>query len=276
MFELQRTEVKCTSTSTNSENMGGGDETRLGISLYIEFQGSNEYLDQFDPKLRPALYERAGDDAQEDLTGHLPALKFKLDKPLHWPYIGQGYTAVIHPEFDVNEELQLKDCKLDKFQFALHGDGVVGYKFRVYANPNLDDVGPLCALEKHTLQLSLIPPSVAPVDERVDEQAEPSPQADLLDAPAQEAAPAVEDKPRKAKAKPVLLTDEEREIDVLYPRALAAVRATGNPSANALQLELKTTFNHALRLLARMADEGVIVERAGEYVLAEEAEALGA
>ncbi len=252
MFALEKVEVKCTSASTNSENQGQSEDTRLGLSLYVEYQGSNEFLDMFDAKLRPALYERAANDSQEDLTGHLPTPKFKLEKPIAWPLVCLGYTAIIHPEFSVNDEIEIEDCKVDKFHFTMQNDGVVGFKFRIYLHPDLDIVGPLAALEKHELQLSLIPPKVVPSaeSETVDEE---SPQRDMLD--------------EEDDSDPM-----QREVDVLYPRAVAAVRATGNPSATALQLELKTDFNHAALLLSRMFDEGVIENdpETGEYVVCEE------
>lgn len=246
MFEIQKIEVTCTSASTNSENQGSGGDTKLGMSMYVEFLGNNEMLDKFDPKLRPSLYESAGNGQQQDLTGHLPTLKFKLDKPICWPYVGLGYGALLHTEFDVNEPFIIEDCKVDKFQFSLKDDAVVGFKFRIYFHPGLEDVGPLCALEKHKVTLTLTPPDVVDQPEP-EEQSEESPQGDLL-----------------ADA-----DDESSEVDVMYPRAVASVRATGNPTASSLQNELRIGFVHAAKLLARMEEEGVIHkdEEAGEYVV---------
>ena len=246
MFELSEAVVNCTSASTNSEKQGD-DETRLGMSLYFEFQGSNEFLDRFDPKLRPALYERAANDAQEDLTGHLPKRKFALASPLEWPYVGLGYSAIIHADLDFSDSIEIEDCKVDKFKFTIKDEGATGFKFRVYFHPDLDQVGPLCALEKHELTLSLTPPAVQPVSDSA--KKEESPQQDLL---------ASND-------------DDDKPVDVLYDKAVAAVRATANPTPSALQTELKISFNDAAVYLSRMADEGVIEkdEATGEYVVAE-------
>ena len=246
MYSIDRTECRATSVSTNSENQGNSGETKLGLSIYVEYRASNEELDKFDSKLRPALYEGAANDAQQDFTGHLPNPKFKLAKPICWPYVGSGYSAVIHPQFDINDEIQIDDVKLDKFQFTIEDEGIVVIKHRIYLHPTLEQVGPLCALEKHDLILSLIPPKVQP---RSDEPGEESPQQDLLAS-----------------------NDEaDKPVDVLYDKAVAAVRATANPTPSALQTELKISFNEAAVYLSRMADEGVIEkdEATGECLVVE-------
>jgi hypothetical protein len=250
MFDMNQLECHVNSVSTNSENMGAGGETKLGMSIYVEFLGTNELLDKFDTKLRPALYEKAANDAQEDLTNHLPALKFKLSKPLCWPYVGSGYTAGIQTVLDLAEAINLEDCKVDKFQFAVQDEGRVGYKLRLYVHPTLEQVGPLCALEKHDIKLTLTPPKISEQQPPAESE-EPSAQGDLLDT-----------------------APPETGDDVLYPRAVAALRATGNPTASALQAELKIGFNHAAQLLSRMFDDGIIAKNDdGEYFVVAEAAA---
>lgn len=246
MFEMNSVAVRCTSVSTNSENQGNSGETKLGMSIYVEFLASNEELDKFDAALRPAFYKAAANGQQEDLTGHLPLPKFKLAKPICWPYVGAGYGATIHPEFDVNEPFEIEDVKVDKFQFAINDEGIVGYKFRLYFHPHLDDVGPLCALERHEIKLTLTPPAVS---QSVQEPEEQSPQDELFGDNGESSA----------------------ETDVLYKRACAAVIATGNPTASALQTELKIGFNHAAQLLAQMEADGVIFkdDDSGEWVVNE-------
>jgi DNA translocase FtsK/SpoIIIE-like protein len=250
MFSLEEVVCKCTSASTNSENQGD-EETRLGMSLYFEFQGSNEFLDRFDPKLRPSLYEGAANDAQQDFTGHLPKRKFALASPLEWPYVGLGYSATIHADLEFSDAIEIEDCKVDKFKFTINDEGATGFKFRVYFHPDLDLVGPLCALEKHELTLSLTPPDVQPVPES--QKAEESPQGDLL----------ADD------------IDGSAETLAIYNKAIAVVRATGNPTTSALQTELKISFNDAAVILSRLLDDGVIEkgDRDGEYVVVESAAA---
>lgn len=246
MFELSQTVCKCTSVSTNAENMGNSGETKLGMSIYVEFLASNEMLDKFDPKLRPALYERAANDSQEDLTGHLPTPKFKLAKPIAWPYIGAGYGVAIHPEFEINEPFDIEDVKVDKIQFTIQDEGVCSYKMRLYLHPDLEQVGPLCALEKHEIKLTLVPPKVS---ETAPQQEEESPQRDMLS-----------DEPEKPQS-------------ALYTRAAAAVRATNNPTVSALQTEFKISLNEALELLMELEENGVIEKDGDEYVLCEEVDA---
>lgn len=161
MFELEKMLVRCTSASTNSENKGKSDDTRLGMSMYFEFQGSNELLDKFDNRLRSALYTRASNDQQEDMMGHLPDLKFKGLKPLDWPYLGSGYGVVIHPDLAFSETIELEECKLDKFQFTFRDEGVTGFRFRIYFHPELGDVGKLAALEKHEVTITLTAPTAS-------------------------------------------------------------------------------------------------------------------
>ena len=256
MLNLEKIECECTSASTNAENMGGGDDTRLGMSMYVTFLASNELLDKLDSKLRPALYERAANDSQEDLTGHLPQPKFKGLESIKWPYVGEGYQAIIHAALDANEDRVIEDCKVDKILFSPKADGAVAFKLRLYFHPGLDEVGPLAALEKHHITLSLEPPAVNQVD--AVEPEEESPQQDLL---------AQNDESPTA--------EHDAEVDVLYPRAVAAVRSTGNPTLSAIQTELKIGPNHAALLLARMESEGVIEqdEESGEYIVVAEDDA---
>lgn len=163
MFELSAQEVRCTSASTNSENKGKSDDTRLGMSLYFEFNGPNDLLDKINPKLRLALYEAASDGKQKDMTGHTPSLKFEKFPALAWPYFGSGYEATIHADLEFSQSFELEDCKVDKFTLTPKDGGVVGYKFRVYFHPGLDDVGKLAAMEKHNVTLTLTPPAAGEV-----------------------------------------------------------------------------------------------------------------
>jgi len=160
MFELDQQEVRCTSASTNSENKGKSEDTRLGMSLYFEFTGPNDLLDKLDPKLRPALYTRAAEGKQEDMTEHMPDLKFEKFPPLAWPYLGSGYEATIHSELEFSQTFELDDCKVDKITLTPRDGGVCGYKFRIYFHPELGDVGKLAAMEKHAVTLTLMPPGI--------------------------------------------------------------------------------------------------------------------
>lgn len=254
MYEMNEVECRASSVSNNTENMGAGGETRTGISIYVEYQASNEVLDQFDAKLRPALYESAA-SGQEDMTGYLPQPKFKFDKPLAWPYEGAGWSAVIHSGLDASEDLALKDVKVDKFSFAIGEEGVVGIKHRLYVHPSShEQAGRLLALEKHDITLSLSPP---PVQEfAAGATANDDPTSDMFEAAGDD--DGAEDTPTHS---------------VLYHRAVAAVRATGNPTTSALQQELKIDFNEALALLMEMEQHGVIRAADGEYEVLPEREA---
>lgn len=259
MFEPSKIEVRCVSASTNSENQGQSEDTRLGMSMYFEFQAANEMLDKFDPRLRTALYEPAI-SGQTDLTGHLPKLKFSFEKPLCWPYVGLGYNAVIHPEFDVNDEFEIEDCKIDKFQFSLKEDGVVGIKFRVYFHPDLDAVGPLCALEKHTVTLSLTPPDVVPVDDEPDASPQDELFGEALDVELVHEVPD-DDAP----------IDPEAD-DPTYREAVQLVLAQKAPRADHLRRRLKITLSLAEEYLDRMEQEGIVsaADHSGQRVVVED------
>lgn len=243
MFEVSEVDCRVTSVSTNPENMGNSDETKLGMSIYVEYLASNDELDKFDPELRPALYKPAI-SGQEDLTGHLPSPRFKFDKPLCWPLKSPGYRAVVPADLDFSEEMVLQDVQVDKFQFSIQDEGRVGIKFRMYLHPNTEQVGPLCELQKHDITLSLIAPKVS---ETGGAPAEESPQGDLL-ADDDEKAPAPQ-KPGK--------------VDVLYDAAVARVLAGCEPSA--LHIELKLGPVEAAEYLLRMEADGVIAKEGDEY-----------
>lgn len=265
MFKNEKITVKCVATSKNTENLGGGGDTRMGVSMFFEWNTKNVALDMLSTKLRPSFYERAANDSQEDIEDFLPSPKFQQEKPFHFPFIGQGYKLLLHKELSFSKEYAIGDCKIEDFYILFKADGVVTIKWRTYAYPDEVDAGSLLALEKHDVVISLIPPAsdyIAPEPVKKGKgkkaaQAANDGQGDLVTAAALgEMKEAVSDAP----------------VDPMYIKAVASVRATKNPNTQALMTELRLSINDAARYIMRMQEEGIIRLEDDCYVVVEEEE----
>jgi hypothetical protein len=257
MFQCQK--QLSTITSVNLRNELHGDEHVGAVDIGITMSVPNSMLEMFNPDLVSTFY-RGPVSGQIEIDGRLPDLKFAdLAMPMKWSYVGAGYEVAL--DYGMNEDKQLTfiKCQVDKFKFDMKPGGQVDLSLRIIAHPKAEDVGELYELLGDEVDLTLIPPQPGT-------ETDPQ-QTDLLDGDeATEAAAEPKAKGKKGKA--------DAPVDALYKKAVAVVRATQNPDANAIALELKTDFNHAATLLARMLDEGVIEQDdAGQYVVAEMHEA---
>lgn len=255
MFELDHVTVKCTATSKNTENLGGGGgKTRMGVSMFFEWNTKNEALDMLNEKLRPSFYERAANDAQEDLTGHLPSPKFPQEKPFPWPYVGQGFTFHAHKELSFSKDYEIGDCKIEDFSILFKADGVVTIKWRTYCYPTEADSGSLLAMEKHDVVISLIAPAsdyVAPAPIKKQKKGDKK----------NKEAPAANESQGE------LIVDEV--FEALYTKGVAEMRTTKNPNSQALMMALHCTVNDAARIIMRAEQEGVIKLEDECYVVVE-------
>lgn len=242
-----------TITSVNLRNELHGDEHVGAVDIGITMSVPNTLLDMFNADLVGTFY-RGPSSGQIEIDGRLPDLKFPdLAMPVKWGYVGAGYDVELGYGMNEDKQLNFIKCQVDKFKFDMKEGGQVDIALRIIAHPKAEDVGELYELLGDEVDLTLVPPR--PVTETEPQQEE------LLDTT------------DKAEPKPKGKKEKAEPVDALYKKAVAVVRATGNPDANALQLELKTDFNHAATMLARMLDEGVIAQQeGGEYVVAEHEE----
>ncbi len=235
MFDLKN--QKCRLSSVNPRAELHGDDTKLAIDLKFAMTTGNDVLNAFDKSLKSALYKKGQSNVpQQELleaASDMPVLKFPNLGPVSWDYEGVGYTLTVHYGIDGKSDIVLGSVTVDNFKFDCKEGGSVATGYRVIAHPAENQLGKLCSMIQHDVDITLTPPSA--------EQQE----ADV-------SAP-TEKKSKKTKPEPA------GEADVLYPRAVASVRATGNPDVSALQTEFRVGIAIAAAWISRMADEGVIV-----------------
>jgi len=170
MFDLDTTQVKLASVNARAELHG--DDPKPAFDLKIEATLANDILVQFDPTLRTMLFKM--DDApdlvdQIDPTA-LTALRFPKLGTLKWDWAGTGYDVAVGYGIGGASDIQLADCKVDKFQFQPLNGGSVLVTFRVIAHPETADIGKLCEFIQQNIDITVTPPAPTTVQELFGEQ----------------------------------------------------------------------------------------------------------
>lgn len=162
------TKSKLSSVNVRSEKHGA--ELVPAVDLKLTVDAANDILDKFDINLKPMLYfkaEQAADD-QETLDGidpvtNLPNLRFpKLEGPLKWDTMGAGYTLAIDYGLGGDSNLVMYGCEVNNFAFSPKEGGTVELGFRVQIS-NIDEhiIGKLAMLVQHDVNIFLTAPEVA-------------------------------------------------------------------------------------------------------------------
>jgi hypothetical protein len=246
MFELQKQKVRFKSMNTRTEKHGEEDEP--ATDLYFSVTIDNAALDMFQPDLKSSLYKQNA-APQGALIEDLRSLRLPdLKMPLVWKYKGIGYKSIFHYGMNNDKEVNLFDNEVLDFKFDCKDGGSVLIDFRIIAHPEKEEVAEFYDLMGSEIELTLIAPTP-------DEVQKATPQTDMLDEGNSES-----DDDDSATA----------GTSVLYPRAVASVRSTKNPTVSALQTEFKITMNEALELLMEMEEHGVIEKDGDEYVVIDE------
>lgn len=165
MFNLNNQRAKLSSVNPRAELHGEDPKTAVDIKFVVVME--NTVLDSFDKHLRPALFEFAHDDYEEDLADqgtdrgddYRPVLRFPSLGKFPWDYKGAGYRLIIAQGFSGDEDLILIKTEIDKFKLQLKQGGSCEVEFRVIAHPNQADMGALCELIQHDVDITLEPPS---------------------------------------------------------------------------------------------------------------------
>jgi len=160
MFELSAQTAKLANPNLRAELHG--EDTKIAVDLKCEIKVSNDVLSWFDPDLKSALYEKAGDAAQGQLIdepGYLPALKFPMMAPIKWGWAGTGYDAVVNYGVSGKDDVTLIQTQVDNFRFDCQDGGTVAICFRIVAHPTPDEIGRLSELVQREITLTLTPPS---------------------------------------------------------------------------------------------------------------------
>lgn len=142
----------------------GEKDVGLGIQLSMTF--GPEVLDQFEPKLREALYraadtisaQRAGENGE---PANAPVRKFPHIKKISWGNAMIGARVEIFSSSLMGDEhVVLADCTLDRFKFELM-ERSVEVRFRLKAHPDAEGVGSLYESRTSTIEVTITPPEAA-------------------------------------------------------------------------------------------------------------------
>ncbi len=142
----------------------GEKDVGLGIQLSMTF--GPEVLDQFEPKLREALYraadaisaQRAGENGE---PANAPVRRFSALKKVSWGNTMVGARVEIFSNDLLGDDhLVLADCTLDRFKFELM-ERSVEVRFRLKAHPDAEGVGSLYESRTSTIEVTITPPEAA-------------------------------------------------------------------------------------------------------------------
>jgi hypothetical protein len=159
-FTLERHKVKLANFNCRAEKHG--EEVEPAADLKIEMIAPNDVLSEFDSQLKSSLYRKPDGvgDQQEliDTPGYLPKLRFPKLGTMQWGAEYPGATFVIHLTQEVEDDVLLADCTVDKFSFDCMDGGSVALSFRVKCKPDEHSAGKLYLLSQHDVEASLFAP----------------------------------------------------------------------------------------------------------------------
>ena len=163
MFCLKNQAAKLVNVNPRAELHG--QDKKLAVDLKFEVKLSNDFLSEFDPSLKSAIY-RAADAGEGDLLanepGNLPKLKFPMMGAIKWGKQLAGYEVVIHYGISGTQDIHLCETDVDNFRFHCQDGGTVVVAFRVIAHPESNDLGRLCEMIQQEVEMSLIEPEAEP------------------------------------------------------------------------------------------------------------------
>lgn len=169
MFEIQRKLVKIKSVTNVPEFKG--EKREHACSVKFEFSTDNTILEQFEPGLRKAFYEKdngktkTAPDGQQEMT--LPREDLDLTSrklvgvqmPLKIKKEMAGYELVYHCGASEESFIKLGEVGLSDFSFDLQDGGSVLVVFNAYSKPAADVQGRIDHMLQSEIEVSLIAPT---------------------------------------------------------------------------------------------------------------------
>ena len=136
----------------------------IAFDLKVTVEMHNTALNMFHDHMLDAFYKVDPDAAQqsmlEDVKHSKTALKFLKLGVLPWGHEIVGCAVTV--AYGVGSDIELDDCKVDKFKIDLKEGGTVGLTFRIIAHPDNDEIGKLYSLLGSEITLSINPPAESP------------------------------------------------------------------------------------------------------------------
>lgn len=169
MLSIERKLVKIAKVTGVDEFKG--DQYDHGCSVRVQVTSPNTILDDLDPDVRKAFYERdkgkgsVNQDGQAEMS--LPAADVELTKrraagvemPISFSKEFAGYTIVFHRGATEASDIKLTEVNLTNFSADLQPDGIVLLTFSAYMKPTPEMRGPIDFMSKHEIEITLTPPA---------------------------------------------------------------------------------------------------------------------
>jgi hypothetical protein len=157
IFSLEQFKVKLSSVNLRAEF--NGDDTTPAVDIKLSLTCSNDVLSEFHPDLKSAFFKKS-DSGELDLeAGHLSALRFpNMENSIKLSDKYEGYELVIHYGIDDKSNINLSECKVDKFQFVPKEGGSVDLSFSIAAHPKEAHIGKLSSMLQKDIDVTLTPP----------------------------------------------------------------------------------------------------------------------
>lgn len=171
MFEINNLKTQLVSVNPRAECHG--EERKPAFDLKLACAMPNDVLIEFHPELRGMLYKKPDDPdlAEQGMSEALTALRFPKLGKLKWDFESEGYSLRVAYGIGGPSDIFLTDCKVHKVTFEPQNGGTVSVTCTVIAHPEREDVGRLCDLIQQTVEMDLLPPPPATVQELFGEAA---------------------------------------------------------------------------------------------------------
>lgn len=173
MFEIAKQQVKLIKVSVPMENHG--KEKKASVVLTVEAALSNKSLNSLSPGLMEALYRKATPDEGTDLATDPDGLTVRRHpkmQPFDFDYTGTGYKAIVDYGLGGDSDIGLDDVKIDSFQLSPLEGGTYTCRFNIAGHTDELTTGRLCFMQKQDIDLTLVPPEAATVQDLFKEKEE--------------------------------------------------------------------------------------------------------
>lgn len=152
---------------SQSRNEMHGNDLVPALDLQFTAQATNVFLDRIDPGLRHVFCERPSGGKQEDLDsmqntparrcGNLIEMPIKVTKE----YVGYKLTIIVGTGRDASN-IEIPDCKVNKFVFDIKDGGAMPSKWRVQASGvSAGVIGQCGVMHGKEVTITLTPPTAA-------------------------------------------------------------------------------------------------------------------
>lgn len=159
-FSLKKQPSKVAHLNVREEKHG--EEPVLAVDIKVTADVSNDFLEQLEPGLLAALYQKEGSKTGETAdieTGRLASLRFPRISPFAWEEEMVGAKVVLHGSTKAgNMDLE---GDVNSIKLACKEGGTVELTYRVQVLPTAEESGQLASFLGKSVKVSVAPAPLA-------------------------------------------------------------------------------------------------------------------